>query len=496
VAFINDSLDPSRHNTEWYIHPDFPDKLLVISTADIVPDAQLFIPYGADYWCQDKFPIAVLSAAIRCYNIDIHSSPQWSQLQAYSQLCTLFPKTSSQPTFDLSTILSDYSPSQAELRLFDLLSGSRCPQAVHCKPSLESSRSRKHHRQAYHRLIAHCRNNQRIHALYLQSSDLDHSHLQHLADILPTTNIYAINLGEASFSSDSLQFIHDFLPQTSITQIYLHHHPNTKLLQSIQRRADQNRAKVQAHYASNGIIPAEWSLISKKSSTPVGYTDDYGSTQSTSSTDHLDPHPPPSQDHDIAPSHPTTLQPSLAFYDPAWNRYKRSQHTTTMTTYSTSSTASISQSVLQFRHIHNQIFPQSPLWSQEGDARAAPSSPGHKRKRSEPLEDASSSLSPALLSTAVSVVPVIPAETTAPDPRVDSPTVYSRSVRARGLTTMFDSAMFRTIFSSRILSEPGISYDSHSGSTDRSFSFSFSFNFAACTNSATTLDYDKHIADS
>ena len=92
----------------------------------------------------------------------------------------------------------------------------------------------------------------------------------------------------------------------------------------------------------------------------------------------------------------------------------------------------------------------------------------------------------------MSVVPVIPAETTAPDPRVDSPTVYSRSVRARGLTTMFDSAMFRTIFSSRILSEPGISYDSHSGNTD----FSFSFSFAACNNSATTLDYDKHIADS
>ena len=121
VAFINDSLDPSRHNTEWYIHPEFPDKILVISIADIVPDAQLFIPYGADYWCQDKFPIAALAAVIRCYNIDIHSSPQWSQLQTYSQLCTLFPKTSSNPTFDLSTILSDYSPSQAELRLLDLL---------------------------------------------------------------------------------------------------------------------------------------------------------------------------------------------------------------------------------------------------------------------------------------------------------------------------------------------------------------------------------------
>ena len=96
----------------------------------------------------------------------------------------------------------------------------------------------------------------------------------------------------------------------------------------------------------------------------------------------------------------------------------------------------------------------------------------------------------------MSVVPVISAEPLAPDPRVDSPPVLSRSVRARGLPTIFDSAMFRTISSSRILSEPGISYDSHSGNTDFRFSFSFSFNFAACTNSATTLDYDKHIADS
>ena len=94
----------------------------------------------------------------------------------------------------------------------------------------------------------------------------------------------------------------------------------------------------------------------------------------------------------------------------------------------------------------------------------------------------------------MSVVPVISAEPLAPDPRVDSPPVFSRSVRARGLPTIFDSAMFRTISSSRILSEPGISYDSHSGNTD--FSYSYSFNFAACTNSATTLDYDKHIADS
>ena len=82
----------------------------------------------------------------------------------------------------------------------------------------------------------------------------------------------------------------------------------------------------------------------------------------------------------------------------------------------------------------------------------------------------------------MSVVTVAPAEPLASDPRVDSPAVFSRSVRARGLTTIFDSDMFRTIFS------------------DFSFSFSLSlslsFNFVACNNSASTLDYDEHIVDS
>ena len=50
------------------------------------------------------------------------------------------------------------------------------------------------------------------------------------------------------------------------------------------------------------------------------------------------------------------------------------------------------QSLLQFRRLHNDIFPTSPLWSQECDARAEERSPcsNHKRKRSEPLEDAPS----------------------------------------------------------------------------------------------------------
>ena len=115
------------------------------------------------------------------------------------------------PNFDPTTILSDYTSTKAERRLFDRLSGTLCPKAVHSKPGLESSRRRNHHRQAYHQLIANCRNNQWIHAPYLQANDLDHSHFQHQADILPTTH----------------------------------------------------------NYASRGIIPAEWGLTSRKAKLPL-----------------------------------------------------------------------------------------------------------------------------------------------------------------------------------------------------------------------------------
>ena len=91
MAYINDSLDPSLHNCEWYIHPSYPNLLLVITTTLVPNDAQLFIPYGPNYWCQDKFPIEVLLAAIKGYNIDIHSQPQWIHLPCYPTLCTHIP---------------------------------------------------------------------------------------------------------------------------------------------------------------------------------------------------------------------------------------------------------------------------------------------------------------------------------------------------------------------------------------------------------------------
>jgi histone-lysine N-methyltransferase EZH2 len=284
AAFINDSLDLSCPNTDWYIHPEFPTLVLVLAISDIPADSQLFISYGADYWCQDRFPITTLASAIRCYDIDIHSSPQWRQLKAYPQLCLLFPPSLSS-SFDPAPFLTDYVPTPAEQRLFSLLSSPFCPPDVHAKPSLVSSRTRTHHRQALHKLISLCRDNSRIHALYLQSGDLDHSHLQHLAQVLPTSHIYALNLGEAEFSANSLHFLHDFLPATFITQLYLHHHPDAKLLQRIHLRTDQNRDKVLAYYASRSIIPAEWALISTKAVTAIQYMDSYISSQSSTSSE-------------------------------------------------------------------------------------------------------------------------------------------------------------------------------------------------------------------
>ena len=43
---MNDSLDSSLHNKDFYIHPDFPTLPLVIATKDIVPDQQLFLGYA------------------------------------------------------------------------------------------------------------------------------------------------------------------------------------------------------------------------------------------------------------------------------------------------------------------------------------------------------------------------------------------------------------------------------------------------------------------
>jgi len=96
VARINDSLSKTRDNCDWYIHPSFPNILLVITTKDIAKDEQLFIPYGDKYWCQDKFSVEILQAAVQRYDIDIVNSAEWKKLQKYDQLCSILHLQSNQ----------------------------------------------------------------------------------------------------------------------------------------------------------------------------------------------------------------------------------------------------------------------------------------------------------------------------------------------------------------------------------------------------------------
>ena len=111
VAMINDSLDPSLHNCDFYVHPDYPSLLLVIATRDIAPDQQLFIAYGADYWCHDKYPLAVQIAAIKCYNVNLEQSLAWQALQNYSTLCAHFQMhDNSIPTHSAPQPLADPVP--------------------------------------------------------------------------------------------------------------------------------------------------------------------------------------------------------------------------------------------------------------------------------------------------------------------------------------------------------------------------------------------------
>ncbi len=86
TACINDNLDPSNANCDWYVHPDFPTLLLVVANRRIADDEQLYLSYGLDYWCQDRFPIHILKAAVKGYAIDIDKSATWRRLKCYKEL--------------------------------------------------------------------------------------------------------------------------------------------------------------------------------------------------------------------------------------------------------------------------------------------------------------------------------------------------------------------------------------------------------------------------
>ena len=92
TAIINDSLDKARDNCDWYVHPDYPELLLVITIKEVPVGDQLFIPYGPDYWCSDKYSLDTLAAAVIRYNIDIGASPHWRRLKKYPDLCRFIDK--------------------------------------------------------------------------------------------------------------------------------------------------------------------------------------------------------------------------------------------------------------------------------------------------------------------------------------------------------------------------------------------------------------------
>ena len=85
-AIINDSLDKARNKCDWYVHPDYPDLLLVITIKEVTVGDQLFIPYAPEYWWSDKYSIETLAAAVIRYKIDIWASPHWRKLQKYPDL--------------------------------------------------------------------------------------------------------------------------------------------------------------------------------------------------------------------------------------------------------------------------------------------------------------------------------------------------------------------------------------------------------------------------
>ena len=192
----------TRHNTDWYVHPDYPHLLLVISTSSTDIDEQLFIPYGGDFFCHERFSLPVLSAAICCYNIPIHDSPSWRTLPLYNDLCNYFPKQ--QPDNTSTTIQSivpittatntstrparQFIPQTREVTSFlAKLVSSDCPMDIHLKPDVAVALERTSRRPLIDTVINTLRRNDTIHALYMQGARMSSGQLNRLLETLATT---------------------------------------------------------------------------------------------------------------------------------------------------------------------------------------------------------------------------------------------------------------------------------------------------------------------
>ena len=87
---------------------------LVISTRHIAGNEQLFILYGPDYWCQDRFPVHVLLAAVIGYSIDIDNSAEWRKLRAYKELRTAYHAYKTNCTSHTSSIPDSLHSKQSD----------------------------------------------------------------------------------------------------------------------------------------------------------------------------------------------------------------------------------------------------------------------------------------------------------------------------------------------------------------------------------------------
>jgi len=65
AARINDNIqDPSRWNCEFHIKGK---KIFIRATREIQEDEELYLPYGALYWCDPQYPLDILILAQQAY---------------------------------------------------------------------------------------------------------------------------------------------------------------------------------------------------------------------------------------------------------------------------------------------------------------------------------------------------------------------------------------------------------------------------------------------
>ena len=96
VARLNDPLDETKDNTEFYVHPTKTTILLVRTTKFVIADSWGYLPYGGPYWCDPQHSLDLHLRAIRRYSINIYTSTDstdgnWRALPTFPILSAHFP---------------------------------------------------------------------------------------------------------------------------------------------------------------------------------------------------------------------------------------------------------------------------------------------------------------------------------------------------------------------------------------------------------------------